>query len=141
MKMVKPGWKTPPLLTLLPLIGHQREPRPITWAEQRDLIPRLPDHLARMVLFDLNTRVRDEVVCGLKWKWEIAVPELGISVFEIPRESVKGRKRSRVLVCNTVAQSIIESVRGMHEEFVYVWTRGVKKVYVGGSMETMNNTA
>ena len=23
----------PPLLTLLPLIGHQREPLPITWAE------------------------------------------------------------------------------------------------------------
>ena len=122
--------ETPPLLTLLPLIGHQREPRPITWAEQRELIPRLPDHLARMVLFDLNTGVRDEVVCGLKWEWEIAVPELGISVFEIPRESVKGRKRSRVLVCNSVAQSIIESVRGMHEEFVFVWTRGVKKVYV-----------
>jgi integrase len=133
--------ETPPLLTLLPLIGHQREPRPITWAEQRELIPRLPDHLARMVLFDLNTGVRDEVVCGLKWEWEIAVPELGISVFEIPRESVKGRKRSRVLVCNTVAQSIIEAVRGMHDEFVFVWTRGVKKVYVGGSMETMNNTA
>ena len=133
--------ETPPLLTLLPLIGHQREPRPITWAEQRELIPRLPDHLARMVLFDLNTGVRDEVVCGLKWEWEIAVPELGVSVFDIPRESVKGRKRSRVLVCNTVAQSIIESVRGMHEEFVFVWTRGVKKVYVGGSMETMNNTA
>ena len=90
--------ETPPLLTLLPLIGHQRERRPITWAEQRELIPRLPDHLARMVLLDLNTGVRDEVVCGLKWEWEIAVPELGISVFEIPRESVKGRKRSRVLV-------------------------------------------
>ena len=133
--------ETPPLLTLLPLIGHQREPRPITWAEQRELIPRLPDHLARMVLFDLNTGVRDEVVCGLKWEWEIAVPELGVSVFDIPRESVKGRKRSRVLVCNTVAQSIIESVRGMHDEFVFVWTRGVKKVYVGGPVETMNNTA
>ena len=133
--------ETPPLLTLLPLIGHQREPRPITWAEQRELIPRLPDHLARMVLFDLNTGVRDEVVCGLKWEWEIAVPELGVSVFDIPRQSVKGRKRNRVLVCNTVAQSIIESVRGMHDEFVFVWTRGVKKVYVGGPTETMNNTA
>ncbi len=114
---------------------------PITWAEQRELIPRLPDHLGRMVLFDLNTGVRDEVVCGLKWEWEIAVPELGVSVFDIPRESVKGRKRSRVLVCNTVAQSIIESVRGMHDEFVFVWTRGVKKIYVGGPTETMNNTA
>ena len=133
--------ETAPLLTLLPLIGHQREPRPITWAEQRELMPKLPDYLARMVLFDLNTGARDGVVCGLKWEWEIPVPELGVSVFEIPRESVKGRKRSRILVCNTVAQSIIESVRGMHDEYVFVWTRGVKKVYVGGPMETMNNTA
>ena len=125
--------ETPPLLTLLPLIGHQREPRPITWAEQRDLMPRLPDHLGRMVLFDLNSGVRDEVVCGLKWEWEIAVPELGVSVFEIPRQSVKGRKRSRVLVCNSVAQSVVESVRGQHP--VYVFT------YRGHRIETMNNTA
>ncbi len=124
---------TPPLLSLLPLIGHQREPRPITWAEQRDLVPRLPDHLARMILFDLNTGARDEVVCGLRWEWEIPIPELGVSVFEVPRESVKGRKRSRMLVCNTVAQSVIESVRGKHGEFVFP--------YRGGRIETMNNTA
>jgi integrase len=125
--------ETPPLLTLLPLIGYQREPRPITWAEQRDLVPRLPDHLARMVLFDLNTGARDEVVCGLRWDWEIPVPELGISVFEVPRESVKGRKRSRMLVCNAVAQSVVESVRGKHGEFVFP--------YRGHRIETMNNTA
>ena len=125
--------ETPPLLTLLPLIGHQREPRPITWAEQRDLVPRLPDHLARMVLFDLNTGARDEVVCGLRWDWEIPVPELGVSVFEVPRESVKGRKRSRMVVCNAVAQSIVESVRGEHGEFVFP--------YRGHRIETMNNSA
>ena len=125
--------ETPPLLTLLPLIGHQREPRPITWAEQRDLVPRLPDHLARMVLFDLNTGARDEVVCGLRWDWEIPVPELGVSVFEVPRESVKGRKRSRMLVCNAVAQSVVESVRGKHEKFVFP--------YRGHRIETMNNSA
>ena len=124
---------TPPLLTLLPLVGHQREPRPITWAEQRRLMPLLPDHLARMVLFDLNTGVRDEGVCGLKWEWEIPVPELGVSVFEVPRESVKGRKRSRILVCNSVAQSVVDSVRGQHAEYVFV--------YRGHRIETMNNTA
>jgi integrase len=125
--------ETSPLLTLLPLIGHQREPRPITWGEQREIMPRLPDHLARMVLFDLNTGVRDEVVCGLKWEWEIPVPELGVSVFEIPRESVKGRKRNRILVCNQVAQSVVESVRGQHPEYVFA--------YRGGRIVTMNNTA
>jgi len=125
--------EVPPMITLLPLIGFQREPRPITWTEQRRILPLLPDHLARMILFDLNTGARDEVVCGLKWEWEIPVPELGISVFEIPRESVKGRKRNRMLVCNTVAQSIIESQRGEHPEYVFP--------YRGHRIETMNNSA
>ena len=125
--------EVPPMITLLPLIGHQREPRPITWAEQRRLLPLLPNHLARMILFDLNTGVRDEVVCSLKWEWEIPVPELGISVFEIPRVSVKGRKRNRMLVCNMVAQSIIESQRGEHPEYVFP--------YRGHRIETMNNSA
>ena len=125
--------ETPPLISVLPLIGFQREPRPITWAEQRRILPLLPDHLAKMVLFDLNTGARDEVVCGLKWEWEIAIPELGVSVFDIPRENVKGRKRSRVLVCNTVAQSIIEAQRGRHAEFVFPFR--------GHRVETMNNTA
>ena len=118
---------------MLPLIGHQREPRPITWAEQRRIMPLLPDHLSRMVLFDLNTGARNEVVCGLKWEWEIYIPELGVSVFDIPRENVKGRKRGRVLICNTVAQSIIEAQRGKHAEYVFT--------YQGHRIETMNNNS
>ncbi len=125
--------EAPPLLAMLPLIGHQREPRPITWAEQRRILPLLPDHLGRMVLFDLNTGARDEVVCGLKWEWEVPIPELGFSVFSVPRESVKGRKRDRILVCNSVAQSIIEAVRGKHPEYVFP--------YRGDRIETMSNTA
>jgi integrase len=38
-----------------------------------------------------------------------------------------------MLVCNTVAQSVVESVRGKHGEFVFP--------YRGGRIETMNNTA
>lgn len=124
---------TPPLITLLPLIGHQREPQPLTWADQRVLLPKLPGHLARMVLFDLQVGARDAVICGLKWSWEIRVPELGISVFEVPREQVKGRRQVRYLVCNSVAQSILESVRGNHPEYVFV--------YADHPVETMNNTA
>lgn len=112
-----------PAITMLPLVGHQREPRPITWAEQRALLPQLPDHLARMSLFTLNTGVRDDVVCSLRWAWEIRVPELGCSVFEVPRQHVKGGRRSRLVVCNSVAQSVVESVRGQHDEFVFVWRR------------------
>ena len=87
------------------------------------LLPLLPDHLSRMSLFVLNSGVRDDVVCNLRWQWEIKVPELGISVFEVPMQHVKGKRRSRVVVCNSVAQSVIESVRGQHEDFVFVYRR------------------
>lgn len=136
-----------PLITLLPLIGHQREPRPITWGEQRKLLPMLPDHLARMALFTLNTGVRDDVVCSLRWEWEIPIPELGVSVFEVPREHVKGRRRTRLVVCNSVAQSVVEACRGRHPEFVFVWRRErVKNVDQEPAMKyqpiaAMNNTA
>ena len=99
-----------------------------------------------MVLFALNTGVRDDVVCSLQWAWEIKVPELGISVFEVPREHVKGRRRARVVVCNSVAQSVIESVRSQHEEFVFVYRRErVKNTDQQAKMryrriETMNNS-
>jgi integrase len=52
-----------------------------------------------------------------------------------------------VLVCNSVAQSIIESVRGQHEDFVFVYRRErVKNVDEAPLMDyrpiqAMNNTA
>ena len=136
-----------PAIGMLPLVGHQREPRPITWAEQRALLPQLPAHTARMALFVLNTGVRDDVVCSLRWEWEIRVPELGVSVFEVPRRHVKGRRRTRVVVCNSVAQSVVESMRGLHETHVFVWRRErVKRLNEAPAMPyrpvgTMNNTA
>ena len=138
---------TAPKITMLPLLGHQREPRPISWAEQRKLLPLLPDHLGRMALFTLNTGVRDDVVCNLRWDWEIKVPELGASVFDVPREHVKGGRRSRIVVCNSVAQSVVESVRGQHPEFVFVYRRErVTNIDQAPAMpyrpiQTMNNTA
>jgi integrase len=134
-----------PSITLLPLAGHQREPKPIAWAEQRRLLPLLPDHLARMALFTLNTGARDDVVCSLQWEWEIQVPELGISVFEVPAAHVKGRRRTRLLVCNSVAQSIVEAVRGQHDTHVFVYARRRQDGEPGKAkprpVETMNNTA
>lgn len=133
----------PPKITLLSLVGHQREPQPISWAEQRRLLPELPTHLARMSLFTLNTGARDNVVCSLRWEWEIQVPELGVSVFEVPRTTVKGRRSSRVLVCNAVAQSVLESVRGMHPERVFVYRQETarKPPQAFRGIEAMNNTA
>jgi integrase len=94
----------------------------------------------------LNTGVRDDVACSLRWEWEIKIPQLGVSVFEVPRAHVKGRRRVRLVVCNSVAQSIVETVRGQHPEFVFVYRRERKKnldqapLMKYRPIETMNNT-
>ncbi len=138
-----------PMITLLPLID-QRPPRPIMWDEQRRLLPLLPDHLGEMALFDLNTGVRDDVVCNLQWSWEIPVRQLGISVFVVPAAHVKGvvaKKTDMVLVCNSVAQSIAERQRGKHATHVFTYRRERVKnkdrppVMPYRPIQTMNNTA
>jgi integrase len=91
---------------MLPLTDS-RPPRPIMWDEQRRLLPTLPDHLASMSLFMLNTGVRSDVVVNLQWSWEVFLEELGISIFIVPKTHVKGEfehKTDMVLVCNSVAQ-------------------------------------
>lgn len=94
-------------------------------------LPLLPDHLARMTLFDLDAGVRDNVVCNLRWGWEVRIEELQRSVFIVPKQ---------VVVCNSVAQSIIESVRGQDSEFVFVYSER-RKPCRPGPVETMNDTA
>ena len=128
--------ETAPLISMLPL-DDARKPRPISWAEQRKLLPELPAHLQRMALFDLNTGARDDVVCNLRWDWEVFLEELGCSVFIVPPRYVKGRKGWRPLVCNRVAQSIIDERRGKHPEFVFTYQRGKK--LEPHAVETMNN--
>jgi integrase len=128
--------ETAPLISMLPL-DDARQPRPISWVEQRRLLPELPAHLQRMALFDLNTGARDDVVCNLRWQWEVKLEELGCSVFVVPPRYVKGRRGWRPLVCNRVAQSIIEAQRGKHIEFVFVYQRG--KQLGPRAIETMNN--
>lgn len=68
----KPWLAAAPLIEMLDESAQARAPRPISWAEQAQLLPRLPAHLADMVEFTLNTGARDENVCGLGWAWESA---------------------------------------------------------------------
>ena len=128
----------PPLIKMLPIVGHQRPPRPITWDEQRVLLNELPEHLREMALFVLNTGVRDDVVCNLQWDWEIPIPELNISVFETPPENVKGRRMSKLVVCNTVSQAAVERQRGRHPTHVFVMKWRHRPL---GPIEMMNNSA
>jgi len=102
------------------------------------LFQELPDHLARMALFKVNTGLREKEVCRLKWDYEVKVPELDTSVFIIPGEQIKNGEE-RLVVLNRVAKSVIESVRGLHPVDVFV--RAHRKVGDSRPVTKMNNTA
>src|SRR5258708_2815182 len=80
----------PPLITKQ--LESPRQPYPITWEEQDQLFLLLPAHLARMLLFAVNTALLDSNVCKLQWLWEESVPEIGRSVFVIPPEAFKSKR-------------------------------------------------
>lgn len=119
-----------PLIKLLP-VDDKREPCPITWQEEKNLLNQLPVHLREMSLFVLNTGCRDQEICHLRWHWEIPIPELNISVFLIPKDFNKG-KRDRLIVLNKVARDIVDRQRGKHPEFVFS--------YRGYGIYQMNNS-
>ena len=123
--------ETPPLIQMLP-VTDARKPYPLSWEEQRKLFMALPDHLARMCLFKVNTGCREQEVCQLRWDWEIQVPEIGTSVFIIPGEIVKNRE-DRLVVLNRIAKSVVEEVRGNHPDYVFT--------YKGKPVNKINNSA
>jgi integrase len=113
-------------------VTDAREPYPLSWNEQARLLKELPVHLARMALFKVNTGLRDAEVCALRWEWQVAIAELSISVFIIPKEWTKNG-RDRLVVLNSVARSVLKEVRGEHPQFVFV--------YKGHPIRTMNTSA
>lgn len=141
----RPWLASSPLIEMLDEEKTKRKPYPITWAQQAELLPLLPVHLQRMVLFAVNTGARDDNICALRWDWEVKVPELGRSVFLIPAADFKG-KRPHVLILNDVAWSVVEECRGAHDEFVFVWRRervshfDKEPVMEFSRVMTMNNT-
>ena len=126
-----------PKIKLFP-IKDARAPYPLADEEQALLFQQLPDHLACMALFKVNTGLREQEVCYLKWEYEVKVPELETSVFIIPGTHVKNGDE-RLVVLNRVARSVIERQRGRHPVYVFVHARGRE-----GEMHPvtkMNNTA
>lgn len=113
-------------------VDDAAEPYPLSWEEQGALLRELPPHLARMALFKVNTGCRNREVCGLRWEWEVPVPELDTVVFIVPGKNVKNGE-DRLIVLNRVARSVIEGVRGMSPEHVFV--------YRGRPIGTMHNSA
>lgn len=122
--------EVPPMIVLEK--GEARRAYPLTWEEQSRLLRALPGHLQRMALFKVNTGTREQEVCGLRWAWEVPVPELSTSVFIIPGDRVKNAE-DRLVVLNAVASRVVEEMRGQHEEFVFP--------YRGRPVLSMENTA
>lgn len=112
----------PPKITKLK--ENRRKPRPIDHKEQAVLISELPAHLKPMVIFAVNTGLRSENVCGLKWQWEKFIPELERSVFIIPAEVHKtGKKsgRNHIVILNDLAWDVINKQRGKDETYVFAY--------------------
>ena len=136
--------ETAPLITMPDTGRTARKPYPLSWDEQRRLFALLPGSVAQMALFAVNTGCREQEVCQLRWKWEVPVAELETSVFVIPaafggrteRSGVKNRE-DRVVVLNDVAKRVIDAQRGLHDEFVFVASKGKPRKPI----RYMNNTA
>ena len=106
-------------LPMLPFIqGESRKPRPISWQEQEVLLKALPKYLAEMALFALNTGLRDQEICGMKWADECKVNGLDTTIFIISEERAKN-EHERIVPLNSITKAIVESRRGNHSDYVF----------------------
>lgn len=120
----------PPKITRLPVKGKQKLPYTLSWDEQDAFLKELPSHTADAVLFDLNTSLRESELTQLRWDWEFTVN--GYSVFILP-EVVTKNDEERIVVCNSIAQSILEKRRGIHTTHVFT--------YDGNPIKSLNTKA
>lgn len=124
----------PPKIKLL-REDDKKPPYPLTWDEQFKLFKELPEHLAKMALFAVNTGCRAREICELRWEWEYEVPELSTSVFLIPGAIVKNAQ-DRLVVLNRLARAVVQEMRGKHPSHVFSYKgRPVKSMYNSGWKE------
>ncbi len=110
---------SPPKIKMLK-IEDARQPYPLSWEAQTRLFAELPDHLARMALFKVNTETRGKEVCRLRWDWEVPDPELNTTLFVIPGARVKNGEE-RLVVLNRFASAVVANVRGQHPDYVFTF--------------------
>jgi integrase len=116
----------------------KKEPYPLSWAEQFRLFRELPVHLEKMALFKVNTGCREAEVCGLKWEWEVEIPESNASAFIIPGQCVKNRE-DRLVVLNRVAKAVVDEMRGVHSVYVFTYKeKPVTRMYNGAWRKARN---
>ncbi len=122
-----PWIDTAPLIEL-PKWEDGAEPYPLNWEEQNRFFKLLPDYLSKMALFKVNTGLREQGVCWLRWDWEVQIPELNTSIFITPGKRVQyedgvwggeKNKEDQIVALNQVARSVIEAQRGLHPVYVF----------------------
>jgi integrase len=126
----RPWLDTVPMLPTIQ--GITRKPRPISWQEQEKLLKALPTYIADMALFALNTGLRDQEICGMKWDDECKVNGLDTSVFIISEERAKN-EHERIVPLNSAASAIVQSRRDNNSDYVFD--------YQGRKLDRINNKA
>jgi integrase len=121
-----------PVIRLLPV--DATEGHPLALLQENKLFNLLPEYLRDASKFVMNTGLRNSAAARLRWEWEVAIPELGITVFDIPLkfkgERVVGIKNGRPhrVVLNSEAREVVERRRGIHPEFVLTKPRNQGEV-------------
>ena len=137
----QPFLNCPPLLEM-PDWEDSAIPYPLDWNEQQKLFEFLPDYLEAMALFAINTELREQCICWIRWDWEVEIPELNSSIFITPgrkKEYADGvwtgekNKEDQIVVLNRVAISVINAQRGKHDDYVFP--------YKGRRITRIHNTA
>jgi hypothetical protein len=72
-------------------------------------------------LFAVNTGAPEENICGLRWERERKIKELGRSIFMVPGTATKNSEPFSIAP-NDVAMNVIDSCRGDHKDYVFVYT-------------------
>ena len=134
----KPWIDTAPLLEM-PKWEDSSEPYPLSWVEQARFFKLLPDYLEVMAVFKVNTGLREQSVCWLRWEWEVQIPELNTSVFLIPGRKTEysdgiwpgeKNKEDQVVVLNKISRSIVDGQRRKHAEYVFPYEdRRIGKIH------------
>jgi integrase len=123
----KPWLQQEPPLFRMPKWGVKKKAHALNADEQKRLLSFLPPHLGHMVVFGLNTGVRESLITGLRWEWEQRIPDLNRTVFIAPASATKNGTPC-LFPINHRAAAVLDAVRGQDEEWVFTYEgRGGRK--------------
>jgi integrase len=104
------------------MLPHEpRTSNVLTLREQQAIFSRLPASIAYVTLFAVNTGLRRSEVLSLSWEWRVQ----GHPAFIIPGSHHKN-KRDRIVVCNSIAASVLDAQKDVNP--VHVFTHNDRPV-------------